>query len=100
MRYSSKFDFHSVGGGPLIRFLDWGPVRASADGNGLYVRGLNANHFGWSAGGDLTFGFRKARLMPFIGPFARYERVYLSGPNLSSFLFGLSLNLTNLADLD
>ena len=70
------------------------------DINALYVRGLNQNHFGWNLGGDLTFGFRKTYLKPFLGPFFRYEKDYISGNNLKSFSYGLGITLTSFAEID
>jgi hypothetical protein len=75
-------------------------LRGSFDANALWVRGLDQNHFGWSMGGDLTAGFRKAVLKPFIGPFFRYEKFYIGGPNVSAYTYGLGITLTNFAELD
>jgi uncharacterized protein YgiM (DUF1202 family) len=100
LRYGKNETFHSAGGGPIVRFVDLTYLRASMDGSALYVRGLGANHFGWSVGSDLTVGNRKAKMRPFIGPFFRYETYYIPGTHLSSMMVGASLTLTNLSDLD
>ncbi|MFH1017955.1 MAG: SH3 domain-containing protein [Pseudomonadota bacterium] len=100
LRYGPGKSFQSVGGGPYFRLLNMHYLRASMDGNALYVRGLKANHFGWSAGGDVTIGNRKAKLRPFFGPFVRYERYSLPGRDLGSLFVGASLTLTNLTDIN
>jgi hypothetical protein len=96
--YSSAWDFHTVGGGPVYRYLDWKFMRGTADANFLYARGGGDNNFGWSVGWDLTFGFPEAKLRPFFGPFVRYETIYLDGPDVSSLSLGAGITLTGFTD--
>jgi hypothetical protein len=97
-RYTTPTVSHSVGGGPVFRYLDTDHFRASIGANALFVRAAHANHLGWSALTDLMFGFRRSAWRPFFGPFFRYDYVYLPGDNLREYTIGGGLTLTELAD--
>ncbi len=97
--YEGDYKIQTVGGGPVIRYLDLNHFRGSLDGNFIYARAFGHNEIGWSAGWDFTFGFKDTILRPFIGPFVRFEQIYADGPNLTTWSFGLSISLTNFTDL-
>lgn len=98
--YGAGGDIHSVGAGPLVRFLDMDHFRGSVEASGLYVRALGRNRWGWSAAADITYGSRKLPLRPFIGPFVRYEALYLPGPDLRMITIGASITLTKLTEFE
>jgi hypothetical protein len=89
---------HSVGGGPVFRFLDSDHFRGSIDAAALYVRAFGGNHLGWSSGVDLTVGFRRTPLRPFFGPFFRYDYTFLPGTDQRGYTIGGVLTLTELSD--
>jgi len=93
-------DVHSVGGGPVVRYLNWKMLRGQIDANALYIRALGGNHFGWSTGIDFTVGFPNALFKPYLGPFFRVESAYLPGPNLRTLIIGLTITLTGYSDID
>ncbi|MEZ4703892.1 MAG: hypothetical protein R3A11_01605 [Bdellovibrionota bacterium] len=89
---------HSVGAGLIGKYIDWKFLRGTADFNTSYVRLLGQNRISVNGGFDLGVGMRKTKWSPFLGPFFRYENIFLPGKNLAAFTFGVGLNLTNWAD--
>ncbi|MCB0326734.1 MAG: hypothetical protein KDD52_03860 [Bdellovibrionales bacterium] len=95
LRVSGSHNIHSVGAGAIAKYIDWRFLRGTAEINTSYVRVDGDNRMSINGGFDLGIGSRKTLWQPFIGPYFRYENIFVPGKNLVAYSFGISLNLSN-----